>query len=318
MCFSVECAFPHLRKRGATSRKSAFCADGLTEKRSLHQRRHLDVTERRTLRVRLDQRARSACERWLRREVVFADLCTLLRTHGRSRDRAGPRVPRRRRPHGPRDARALGPEAHAAGAVTQPPTHTSSRSLILFAHLPVLVPLDASEWQADRKRALRGFVWVDTSAKMPTWQRRHSRRARLPDQARGRHRHAMAVEALVPPGAARVAYSYRDSRRNSVHKCPKAAPRGYFSQSVYTPASPRSLARSSRGATVYTNASKRRGEARSSHLCTLLRSQGHPQPKPTAQQCTQMPRNGAERPFWPICVHSCVVALAVRPTSPVR
>ena len=49
-----------------------------------------------------------------------------------------------------------------------------------------------------------------------------------------------------------------------------------------------------------------RGEARSSHLCTLLRSQGHPQPKPTAQQCTQMPRNGTERPFPPICVHSCV------------
>ena len=108
----------------------------------------------------------------------------------------GPRVPRRRRPHGPRDARAPGPEAHAAGAVTQPPTHTSSRSLILFAHLPVLVPLDvtgcaitlpldASEWQADRKRALRGFVWVDALAKMPTWQRRHSRRACLSDQARG-------------------------------------------------------------------------------------------------------------------------------------
>ena len=36
-----------------------------------------------------------------RRGAVFADLCTLLRPHGRSRDRAGPRVPRRRRPHGP-------------------------------------------------------------------------------------------------------------------------------------------------------------------------------------------------------------------------
>ena len=66
--------------------------------------------------------------------------------------------------------------------------------------------------------------------------------------------------------------------------------------------------------TVYTNAPKRRGEAQSSHLCTLLRSQGHSQPKLTAQQCTQMPQNGAERPFPPICVHSCVVALAVRPT----
>ena len=123
--------------------------------------------------------------------------------------------------------------------------------------------------------------------------------------ARGRRRHAVAAEALVPPGTARVAYSYRDSRRNSVHECPETDPRGHSSQSVYTPASTRSLERSSRGATVYTNVPKRRGEARSSHLCTLLRSQGHPQPKPTAQQCTQMPQNGYEGPFWPICVHSC-------------
>ena len=51
----------------------------------------------------------------------------------------------------------------------------------------------------------------------------------------------------------------RNWRRNSVHKCPKTGPRGYFSQSVYTPASPR--------------------------LSTM------------AQQCTQMPQNGAKRPF---------------------
>ena len=36
MRFSVECAFPHLGKRRAASRKSAFCALDLTEKRSLH------------------------------------------------------------------------------------------------------------------------------------------------------------------------------------------------------------------------------------------------------------------------------------------
>ena len=51
------------------------------------------------------------------REAVLANLCTLLRPHGRSRDRAGPRVPRRRRPHGSRDARTLGPEVHPTGAV---------------------------------------------------------------------------------------------------------------------------------------------------------------------------------------------------------
>ena len=58
-----------------------------------------------------------------------------------------------------------------------------------------------------------------------------------------------------------------------------------------------------RDATVYTNAPIRRGEARSSHLCTLLRSQGHSQPKPTAQQCTQTPKTGAESPDPPIRVH---------------
>ena len=59
-------------------------------------------------------------------------------------------------------------------------------------------------------------------------------------------------------------------RRNSVHERPKPASRGRFSRSVYTPAYPRLSA--------------------------------------TVQQCTQVPRNGPERPFLPICVHSCVAA----------
>ena len=79
-------------------------------------------------------------------EAVFANLCTLFAPGGKptpqvpapgrratrpdSRDRAVSRVPRHRRPHGPRDARVLGPEAHATGTVTQPPTHTNSRSLL--------------------------------------------------------------------------------------------------------------------------------------------------------------------------------------------
>ena len=54
--------------------------------------------------------------------------------------------------------------------------------------------------------------------------------------ARGCRRHAVAVEALVPPGAARVAIRI-----------------------------------ATRVATVYTNAPKRRGEAISIDLCTLLR-----------------------------------------------
>ena len=150
--------------------------------------------------------------------------------------------------------------------------------------------------------------------------------------ARRCRRHAMAAEALVPPDAACSRRdSCRDSRRNSVHKCPKMAPRGPILPFVYTIAIPRPPTTQAHGTTVYTNAPKRprgaistdlctllrpricpqqrnsptvytnapiwRGEARSSHLCTLLRSQGHPQPKPTAQQCTQMPQNGTERSF---------------------
>ncbi len=65
------------------------------------------------------------------REAIFANLCTLLRHHGRSRDRAGLRVPRHQRPHGPRDARALGPDTHAARVVTQLPSHTDLRSCYL-------------------------------------------------------------------------------------------------------------------------------------------------------------------------------------------
>ena len=40
MRLSVECAFPHLGKRRAASRKSALCPDGLTQKRTLPQRSH--------------------------------------------------------------------------------------------------------------------------------------------------------------------------------------------------------------------------------------------------------------------------------------
>ena len=49
MRLSVECAFPHLRKRGVASRKSALCALGLTEKRSLARAPRAHLTERRIL-----------------------------------------------------------------------------------------------------------------------------------------------------------------------------------------------------------------------------------------------------------------------------
>ena len=91
---------------------------------------------------------------------------------------------------------------------------------------------------------------------------------------RGRRRHAMAVEALVPPDATRIATrgtAHSPTRSNSVHEWPKTAPRGRFHRLVYTLASPRPA------------------------RATL-----------TLQQCTQMAKNGVERPFLPTCVHCCV------------
>ena len=95
--------------------------------------------------------------------------------------------------------------------------------------------------------------------------------------SRGRRRHAMVVGVLMPPDAACVTtcatlaaqqctqtpqngaerpdppicVHYCDPKAthnlspqpNSVHKCPKTAPRGRFSQSVYNPASPWPLTR---------------------------------------------------------------------------
>ena len=48
MRLSVKCAFPYLRKRGVTSRKSTFCSRYATEKRILARR----LTEKRILTVR--------------------------------------------------------------------------------------------------------------------------------------------------------------------------------------------------------------------------------------------------------------------------
>ena len=114
--------------------------------------------------------------------------------------------------------------------------------------------------------------------------------------ARGRRRHAVAAEALVPPGAARVAIRIATRVATVYTNAPKRRGEAILAN-LCTLLRPHVCPQQRNSPTVYTNAPIRRGEARSSHLCTLLRSQGHPQPKPTAQQCTQMPQNGAERPF---------------------
>ena len=60
MRFSVKCAFPHLRKRRATSRKSAFCPGHLTEKCTLAQPPHGKVHSAAVPRSRRDQKVHSA------------------------------------------------------------------------------------------------------------------------------------------------------------------------------------------------------------------------------------------------------------------
>ena len=80
--------------------------------------------------------------------------------------------------------------------------------------------------------------------------------------ARGRRQHAVAVEALMPPDAARVA---------------------------------------TRVATVYTNAPKRRGEARSSHLCTLLRPHVCPRQRNSPTVYTNAPKRHREAIFGDLC-----------------
>ena len=105
-------------------------------------------------------------------------------------------------------------------------------------------------------------------------------------------------------------YNSRDPRGPIVYtNAPKRRREAILANLCTLLTSPR-LSATAPQSTVYTNAPIRRGEARSSHLCTLLRSPGHSQPKPTAQQCTQTPQNGVERPFWPICVHSCAPTTA--------
>ncbi len=73
-----------------------------------------------------------------------------------------------------------------------------------------------------------------------------------------------------------------------------------------------------RVAIVYTNGPERRREAVFGDLCTLLRPTASPpaaRATPVSQQCTQMPRNGVERPFSAICVHYCVPLRHHRPPA---
>ena len=123
----------------------------------------------------------------------------------------------------------------------------------------------------------------------------------------------ICVRSCVPTVARTIL-----ARHNSVHECPETARRGPILPFVYTIAIPRPPITQAHGPTVYTNAPKRLRGAILTDLCTLLRPHGRSNDPREAQQCTQMPQNSPEGPFPPICVHCCVAAGAVRPTSPGR
>ena len=81
-----------------------------------------------------------------------------------SRDWAGPRVLRHRRPHGPRATQVFGPEARPTGAVTQPPTHTNSRSLSKCGSHHILYLYNVTQitfwkgWNGQRRSKELGYL----------------------------------------------------------------------------------------------------------------------------------------------------------------
>ncbi len=88
--------------------------------------------------------------------------------------------------------------------------------------------------------------------------------------ARGCRRHAVAVEALVPPGAARVAIRIATRVATVYTNAPKR-PREAIFGDLCTLLRPRACPQRRNSPTVYTNAPIRRRGAISTDLCTLLR-----------------------------------------------
>ena len=78
----------------------------------------------------------------------------------------------------------------------------------------------------------------------------------------------------ILPSVYTIAAMRSHPRHDSVHKRPNLASEGPCHPFVYTIAIPRPPTTQAHSPTVYTNAPNRRGEARSSHSCTLLQPRG--------------------------------------------
>ena len=84
-------------------------------------------------------------------ERPFSPICVHSCVPGRSRDRAGPRVPRHQQPHGSRDARALGPDGPSVSCQV----HAPGRPIVSVA-ISVPVCVWCRRWLESKTHALAG------------------------------------------------------------------------------------------------------------------------------------------------------------------
>ena len=127
MRFSVECAFPHLGKRRAASRKSAFCALGLTKKCSLCVGPHGKVQS-----APSTSRKSAFCARAVAQNAPFREVRPQaeVRGPGATPPQPGGRLPGRICPVGPL---SIVPRVLAGGCLAPPPGDDVTERRTLYA-----------------------------------------------------------------------------------------------------------------------------------------------------------------------------------------
>ena len=159
MRFSVECAFPYLRKRGAISRRSAFWVGGLTEKRILggwgHGKAHSTCGQSRRVRLSVTSQPQNASFRKVRFSLPAQTWSHL--TEKRIL---------RRRPHG---------KAHSGWGASRKSALCDSQiaQSALFRHIAAQEVWGATTRQAAGRFApgSANLVWSLTSRKVAVWVR---------------------------------------------------------------------------------------------------------------------------------------------------
>ncbi len=159
------CQGPRISVRSLASRKGALCPTGGLQNAPFRRMRFSSpgqtsshLTEKRTLQPTQPQQCTQMPQNGS--EGPFSSICVhslsprpLVRP-GRAR------VPQRRRPHGPRDARVLGPEAHTAGAAA----HLRCQAL-----LSPLVALECHRHGIRRMPEQGQLGWSSRLARFNAW-----------------------------------------------------------------------------------------------------------------------------------------------------